>query len=668
VRFVVAIVAFVLAAASIGLGVAQRTILLGPSSISSSVVTADTPLTIIDSSTLNANAGTQTIEVEAAGDVMLAYGRTADVMAWVGEASYNEITWDAEAEELRTSLHRGTEDAAYVPSPVGSDLWLREFTGTDLLTRKLNAPEGISIIIAIGPGGDPSLAPDPADADGDAEAEAEEEPAADAEAEAEESPAGDTATVSIRWPLDTSAPMSGPLVIGGIVLLLVGLGLFLWALVHARSGGGPRRSTPKLPKKPKPPQLKPPQSKRKKRGEGDSDGNGAGNGDGDGDGPGGSDGPGSGSGSGEPRALDAAPTRAALRSSGSRGGGSRSGATRSAGRRRAFTALAGLGVAVVALTGCTPLGTQPVTPLASDTPGAQVEPVVVTKTQFSNILIDIVDTVADADEARDADLAAVRLAGAALELREANYKIRAKSDNVSPLPAIPSDVVEIQLPQQSSTWPRSVFAVTSAEGVPPMGLVMTQQSPRENYKLTYAVTLIATVPDVAPAEIGTAQLAPDNKLALVAPNELATAYGDLLLDGEEAARFDLFQAEGDSLREAIGAEKKKERAADLPRSAKLVFSHTPGETAPVAFVTNDTGQIVATMLNDIETVTPVEAGAAVNPKGQVRALLGKAQSTRGIVATYGVQLLFYVPPVSAPDRQVVLLGYAQGLVKAVEAR
>ena len=150
-RFVVAIVAFVLAAAAIGLGVAQRTVLAGPASVSSSVVTGSAPLTIIDAATLNANAGTQSIEVTGTGDIVLAYGRTADVLAWVGEASYNEIDWDAEARELTSTVVDGTESAADIPTIAGSDLWLREFTGTDLLTRKINAPDGISVIIALEP-------------------------------------------------------------------------------------------------------------------------------------------------------------------------------------------------------------------------------------------------------------------------------------------------------------------------------------------------------------------------------------------------------------------------------------------------------------------------------------------------------------------------------------
>ncbi|MEO6533629.1 MAG: hypothetical protein ABIO06_08655, partial [Pseudolysinimonas sp.] len=80
----------------------------------------------------------------------------------------------------------------------------------------------------------------------------------------------------------------------------------------------------------------------------------------------------------------------------------------------------------------------------------------------------------------------------------------------------------------------------------------------------------------------------------------------------------------------------------------------------------DSGQIVAVELDDVETVTPTEAGAAIDPGAEAKALSGKGQSVKGIVATYGLQLLFYVPPVSATGEKVELLGFAQGLIAASE--
>jgi hypothetical protein len=70
-------------------------------------------------------------------------------------------------------------------------------------------------------------------------------------------------------------------------------------------------------------------------------------------------------------------------------------------------------------------------------------------------------------------------------------------------------------------------------------------------------------------------------------------------------------------------------------------------------------------LIETEQVTPTEAGAAVNAPPAVAALAGRSQSTTGISATYGIQVLFFVPPVGS-DAQVVLLGYTQGLIAAGE--
>lgn len=601
-RFVVAIVALVLAAAAIGLGVAQRTVLAGPASVSSSVVTGDAPLTVIDAATLNANAGTQSIEIASVGDIVLAYGRTADVMAWVGDASYNKVGWDAEAQKLTTEVVDGSESAAEVPSLVGSDLWLREFTGTDLLTRKINAPEGISLIIGV----DPTVV-DGAEAPVEAPVESTEEGAEGSDVVEEPSEPLD---LSITWPLDNSAPASGPLIVGGIVLLLGGLGAFLWALVHARGTRGPRRSSPKLPKRPKPPQLKP--DKRR----------------------------------GAKATPELEPARAG------------------SGRRRAFVAAGALTAGVLVLSGCT-VGPQP-TPGASETPGFVTTPVAVTSAQFANILVDVVDTVADADELKDPALAAQRLTGPALALRTANYTIRTADAAVAPIAAIPSETVEVMLPEQTDVWPRRVFAVARDTGVQAVGLMLTQESPRENYKASYVVTLIASVPDVAPPELGAPALPPSNGFGLIAPEDLAAAYGDVLIHGDDSEFADQFEADGDSLREQIGSTYKAERTAALPTSATIAFTNGPGEDPVVAFGTNDSGQIVSVILQDVETVRPVEAGAAVNPAGQVKALSGKAQSTRGIIATYGVQLLFYVPPASATDQKIVVLGFAQGLVAAAE--
>ena len=88
-RFVIAIVLFVVAFVAIGFGIAQRTILAGADSFSTQVTTGDAPITVVDGAALNALPGTQGISISGSDDIFLAYGRTSDVIAWVGDLPYN---------------------------------------------------------------------------------------------------------------------------------------------------------------------------------------------------------------------------------------------------------------------------------------------------------------------------------------------------------------------------------------------------------------------------------------------------------------------------------------------------------------------------------------------------------------------------------------------------
>ena len=577
-RFVVAIVLFLVAFLSIGYGIAQRTILLGPASFTAAVTTNSTaPITIIDGSALRAFDGSQSLTVSGSSKVFIADGRADDVRAWVGKTSYNRVTFNAKTQKLTAKLVSGKDSTA--PSPVGSDLWVDEFSGKTQLVRTINVPNTASVIIM---------------SDGKKAAPSH---------------------VSVTWPLDNSAPWSGPLIIGGIAALLAGLIAFLWALVHARRRSGPRR---KQPRNPKPPQLK--------RGR-----------------------------TGTQRAIEA-PRR---------------------GRRRNFVATGVVLAGTLMLSGCSLLGstsgggaTTP-TPSSSVPGAAGLQQVAVTEPQLKHIVANIIQTVGAADAKGDAKLAATRLAGPALQLRKANYAMHAASAAIPIVPSIPNWDVQIALPQQSDTWPRSVFVVIgkkSDKKAAPIAMMLVQQSPRENYKVEYLMTLELDVPNVAPATLGAARLPNDNKLGILAPSELASAYGDILIKGDASKKNDLFSATGDKLRTAVGYDYKKKAASIIPPTAKMTFSNGPGKSDSIAFGTNDSGQIVAVDLEDLETVTPVETGSAISPQGQgqVAALLGKGQSTKGIIATYGLQLLFYVPPVTESGKKIQLLGFAQGLIAATE--
>lgn len=577
-RLVLAIISFVLAAVLIGFGIAQRTIFAGPDHITADVTTtSNATVTVIDGATLNSFDRSQTIHASGADTIFAAYGRTSDVLAWVGDnTSYNAITLDPETNELVSTLVKAPETE--VPSPAGSDLWQADYTEKKNLDFTINVPDSISVIIV-----SDGVKPAPS-------------------------------KISVTWLLDNSAPFAGPLVMAGAVLLLLGLGFLLWAVNHIRKSRGPRRKQPKLPKVPRKPTYKPVK-------------------------------------------------RAAAQPAVTRG-------RRSAGMITVPVILAG----ALLMTGCT----SPSASLQDGTlidvsstavPETELETPAVTEPQAKRIVSRVAAAIAEADKAMDPELAATRLDGPALSLRASNYAVRkVVADYALPV-AIPASTVEITLPQQNDSWPRTVLAVVQDADltIAPQALVLIQDDPRSQYKVHYAVALApgTVFPKVPPASIGTSRVAPDSKLFSAVPADIAAAYGDTLLLDVASESWELFETEGDSLRVGVGKAAQDAKKASTPSTAELTFANAPGKGQIVVLVTNDGGAIVAVDLAESETIKPIELGAAVNAPPDVAALLGKALSTKGITANYGDQLLFYVPPAGS-EAPIVLLGYSQGLISAVE--
>lgn len=579
-RLVLAIVCFALAALMMGYGIAQRTILAGDDHLTATLESAgDAPITVIDGAVLNSFDRKQTIEVSGADSNFAAYGRTSDVMAWVGGASYNQVGFDPESKKLTSEVVSGTESE--VPDPSGSDLWVADFREDSSLDFTIDVPADISLIIVAD-----GIEPAPSD-------------------------------VSITWLIDNSTPWAFPLLIGGAVLLLVGLVFLLLAINHVRKARGPRRKQAKLPRVPKPPAY---------------------------------------------RAITSPKAGTPV-------------ATGRGRRARSFTALPVVLVGALLLGGCT---AEPVastlesstTATASDGATDDSEITAVTAPQAKRIIARVASVVEEADAAGDPALAAERMDGPALALRTANYAIRkVDATAVAPIP-IPSEPVRIILPQQNDAWPRTVFVVMQDEAdasVAPTALMLIQDSPRDQYKVHYALQLEpgAVIPDVAPANVGTFRLDSDSKFLAVTPETIGIDYADVLMNDVDSEFVDLFDTESDLLRVQVGRAAKQVRIAGIPPTAALTFDTKVGTGQVIALTTNDGGAIVALSLDERETIAPVEQGAAVNAPPQVAALLGKALSTKGITAVYTDQVLFYVPAIDKGG-MIVMLGYSQGLTSAAE--
>ncbi|WP_193751277.1 glycosyl transferase [Microbacterium testaceum] len=621
-RFVWAVVAFIIAAVMIGAGIAQRTVFQGPAETSQTIQTdQSTAYTMIDGAVLGSLPGAQTLRVDGDSNVFVSYGRTEDMRAWLSDAEYTSVTM-GDQNTVETSVVEptvestpadsttatdatggtdatGTADTttgtqtAGARSPVGSDLWLDEFEQTGTLTQTLQLPADMSVLVA---------------SDGQAPA---------------------PSTITVTWPVDNSTPWAGPLIVGGGVVLLIGLVLYVLGIRHVRRSRRPRRKGLPLP-------VTEPISIA----------------------------------DGEDKGMISESTRR-------RGTGRTRGALGSG--RRALIALPALGVSAALFAGCSADAWPQIAASDSPSPSATVIvpegqfPPAVTEAQAQRIVSKISQTVAQADAAMDATAAETRLTGPALAERKTNYTLRAAIPDRPALPAIPAEPVQITLPQTTNAWPRTVMTVVeSADASAPTTtiMMMTQDDPWSEYRASYVGNLEAStnLPELAAPYVGATQVPPDSSFLVMPPNELATAYADLINNGQNSASWSKFDTANDLLLPAI-EENKKKRTDELNQTgagtAEISFTASAGPTDPIALATLDTGAIVAVNVYESDTAKPTNADAVIkldnNPA--VKALTGVDQSATGFTTTYSDQIFFYVPSQGSDD-PIRLLGYRSSLLEA----
>jgi len=324
----------------------------------------------------------------------------------------------------------------------------------------------------------------------------------------------------------------------------------------------------------------------------------------------------------------------------------------------------------------TPTATPITTQLPGDGKADQPAPAV-TEPQLTNIVQRIAQTAKTADARRSAALASTRFTGAALTEREVNYKIRTAKSSYAATAPIPTDAkLSVSLPQATNSWPRMVNVIVSDKTnakAAPLDLVLTQATPRDNYKVAYAVTMLAgaKIPDVAPASIGASIVPPDSKLLSVPPSRLAQDYASVLQNGTKSSAYKLFEESDDGLAKQVGANYKAQMQAQLASkksAAKLAFADRAGSDESIAFATNDAGALVSTTVQESQTITPTDPAAQITlnePNGPTAALTGVTKTSKGLETDYGYQLLFYVPPVET-GKQIQLLGFTQAVIGAKE--
>ncbi|MFF1541440.1 glycosyl transferase [Microbacterium sp. NPDC058269] len=641
-RFVWAVVAFVLAAVLIGAGIAQRTIFMGPATQQTQVeIDEPAPFVLIDDDVLRANPGAQTLIVRGEGEIFGSYGRTADMEAWLADSDYNQVTMKKSgglavehvtakdpADTATDAPSDGSEGDTAAPEsagrdPRGSDLWLDSFAEDNRLTAEnMQLPEGTSLLIAY---------------DGTADAPDD---------------------IVVSWPLDNSTPWAGPLMVAGGIMLLLGLILYVLAIRHQRRGRGPRRKGPgPLPAtEPIDVAVLPP-AERAAIEESDS--------------------------------AAARPADPTVQTDGdvedaeivdeNKDTDSKS-SMRAApvSRRRRMLALPVLGLTAILAAGCSSdswpqLGDASPTPSPSPTVVApeNQKPPAVLEAQAKRILKTLAGTVSEADAALDLDLLSTRFEGPALASRTTEYALRAKLPDTAPPAAIPTDEVEVVLPEATDQWPRTVLMLskTGDDSVPPVVLTMTQADPWSNYKVSNMAEMSADAvfPEVAASWLGTSMVPSDSAFLTIPPADLAATFADVVDQGEQSESYDKF--DDLALRYAKSIVDSRQVVVQglvdkgASETSQIAFDMTPTSDAPISMTTLDSGAIVAVTLTDTETVTPTGEDVSIRfgDNAQAKALTDATESAKGVETTYEFQLFFSVPAKGSTE-QIRLLAAHQDLL------
>lgn len=612
-RYFFAILSLAIAAVLIVLGIGQRTFMAPATSVKHEVaeVSEDSQYVVIPADVFALEKGNPSVVVSGE-QVFLALAEERDVSGWLAPNTYDRVGTQQEPAALTTehvtpeppstdeSEADVTEDEETAEPeeqnwvrPQGSDLWLSEFSGETSLKVAVSPEPTQAVIIT----------------------------------------SGETLTtpeqVYVIWAQERNTPLAGPLLATGALFAALGIILYLFAVDHDRRGLGPRRG-----------RRGPFLGLRNRR----------------------------------------------VKQSKVKTSGVQSASRR--GSRLGFT-VAALTATGLVLTGCSPsYWPQPAPPEPEVT-----EPVVdenlavvpVTDQQIDTILERVVGVANEADEALDAEVLQQRFEGPALAERTANYQIRDAAEGTAALPHLTSDRLRYDLVQSTEKWPRTLFiTVESSEDLqsedpeaedaqananedeevvdipeeeqeqsPTLVLLLTQQTPHDNYKVNNVISLRGGIemPAAAPLDEGTAVLANDIKTLRLTPRDAVETFAQIMQEGvDNAEGAELFALEGDPLLEKFGVNWPAQNCIEGLECRQSV---TRTDDRITTLSTGQGGALVVATLSELHDMEIVNERDQVK-LSDVEMALGLDGSYSKVTRKWQHNILLYVPNEGSEDPIQVL--------------
>lgn len=279
--------------------------------------------------------------------------------------------------------------------------------------------------------------------------------------------------------------------------------------------------------------------------------------------------------------------------------------------------------------------------------------------QVQRIAESVATVVASGDNAKDAKVLEARVAGTALQVRTANYKIRAAVEKQEAAEPVNATKLLAKVVTTTETWPRSAMFVTQGENnALPQLLTLVQASPRENYKLTSATPLLPgqTFPTVDKEGTKEVALASADGLKM-SPEAAISALSDRLTKADSKFK-DSFN---DSVYITSVFDLQKKVVAEA-KDADYVFSHKGNKDTAVSMRTADGGALVV-VDNTFGIDATSKANATLTVGDDAAVFTGGKTTTTGFNLNYAEPVVMYIPPASG-DGKITIVSATRDLVGA----
>lgn len=323
-------------------------------------------------------------------------------------------------------------------------------------------------------------------------------------------------------------------------------------------------------------------------------------------------------------------------------------------RKLAETGSAFAIVPVIALAGCAPAELPQPDPEPAPTEAGPA----VANDQIASILDKARSTVSGADEELDEDALEERASGPFLAQRSAAYDVKGAADDFDLPPAIADGDVVVNFTAATDTWPRATSVIVEdTETEQTQLLVLAQSDARADYTVWSQTVLQpgAEIPEIADPREGSALLDPEAGGHRLAPNEVATAYADVLSKGDESDSAEAF--EEDAFASQVQANQASQREELSAGGAEVSFSYKGDDSQLTAMQAADGSAVVTGVVEAESTISPDSTESTTgsltipSPAADV---IGETETSEDLTQTSMVVATWVVP--AGEDDPIRLVG------------